>query len=153
MKLIYYEDIKYFDDTKLIKLSIQKWKDIRDGIAIDQGRQNCALCTFYRSNAFCITLTSDQVNINLIHAHYNAASMDVFPATFSFKLYKNTDNPLCFGCPIQRKTNQNGCQGTPYVNYHTHIMYSASCTIHKTDFCVECNELATEMIEFLKSLL
>jgi hypothetical protein len=152
MEYIKYIDVKDLSVSELIDLSIKKWTDIRDGIGSDRGIYNCALCAYFRSYSYCKTLKFKDVNIIEIFKYLTKEEVSDTNAKLAFDYYTQTENPLCFGCPVRNKTGVLGCQKTPYTQYKAHELYSATCVIKQFDYCEECAELAGEMIKFLKSL-
>lgn len=61
----------------------------------------------------------------------------------------------CEGCPVREKTEQNSCEGSPYIKWHLHNLESHSYigSMHRIPRCRECLRLAREERDFLISLL
>ena len=76
---------------------------------------------------------------------------------------KGTDNcPLCRsflkfdceGCPVQKKTGEYGCKGSPYIVWAEHHgKIHSGMSLHRYTGCAECLEFAKAELAFLRSLL
>jgi len=113
------------DTLKALEGSIEKWQNIVDDKGMDLGGSNCALCQRF---------TGNDLHPCVVHENEEDAEQ----------------------CPVSLEVNDASCDNTPYsnwikhrgddaCNYETrHIIGVSKCDI--------CTQLATEELEFLKSL-
>ncbi len=118
------------ETLKALEKSIKKWEAIVAGNGVDRGGDDCELCKLFAT---------------------------VIPLPFPVK--------VCKGCPVRDETGMDDCKGTPYEKWYRHHR-----TAHPESFnssfprvlpfprvltveCPECERLAREELEFLRSLL
>lgn len=110
--------------TEAIKKSIRKWESIAEGIGIDRGATNCALCQKYYTN--------DCIDCPVYHA---------------------TGDEWCSNTPYGDWINHQKKEHTDTImqivaTFTTWIFIEKSIV-----FCPTCREIAWKEVEFLRSLL
>ncbi len=55
---------------------------------------------------------------------------------------------ICFGCPIADYTGKKFCKGSPYGAWYWHQI-EAHGYMRKKIYCPECNQIATDMRDFM----
>lgn len=110
-----------------LQSSIAKWENIVNGIGVDRGASNCALCEAFSENYGPPGDGDDDYG-----------------------------DEGCIGCPVSAKTGRPDCMRTPYIKWVEYISdsgRSVHCNEGASVFDETSRGMAQAELDFLKSLL